>query len=828
MSVKEISANKRTTNIAALQLVRNDRHTQIVRFRVPKSEGGIDLSGLAWAVNIVNADGDTDVSYLGTGTVVDDIIVIDWTVGAVATACAGTTTFELQGVSGDDEDALVWQSAARTINVIEDVDANPSVDPQALTEVQTLIASVDLALNELIPSYNAQIAAAVAQAQAATNAVVTNVQALSETLTQLGTSKANASALAETDRKLDFLYKLNKGISYDFEQDTTSAYSKTIPSGAKQMDVQSIGGKCVVWNQLAKGYASNACTVTSLGDGTAEVNMTLASSRFGAAYNNLTMGFTANSGRKYLYYITAKLGTATYLSPQAYSSLGSVTQHSANSINVQGVWATSCCIFSVQDDNTFVLCQYHNHTNDNLPHTFIIKDTVTPIPIIDLTQLFGAGNEPTSTSDSRIAWIEQYASEHPEYNAGQVISADVSGVKVGGKNLFDTEKVWKASQNIFFGITGHYQFIQLEAGTYTYSVLDKLTGNTNLYCEDDSGTRVFTVYTRSNTTFTISRTMNVRFWIYKSEYENKTISECVSDFMLERGSSATAYTPYRTPVTRAIPSVVRALDGYGWSAGSVYNEVDFVNKKFIKRVGRYEVVSDINRVAISSSGELFTLNPNTFDMLRDTRNIISDKFVYDGRTSSYGTIRASGYKQFVINIGTITLQEAKEYLTANNPVIYYELETPVETDISAYLTDTDPIEVEAGGSVTMTNANKLAVPSKEEYLIALAEVDKMTEQQLKMLEAVGATVDDTEPHSVESCIAELERKVTELTSFVNALGKTELVGKGTAEDPFELVEGMNLVPNSYYIVNGVRYVYMGTATAYNGEELTFENGWTEF
>lgn len=43
----------------------------------------------------------------------------------------------------------------------------------------------------------------------------------------------------------------------------------------------------------------------------------------------------------------------------------------------------------------------------------------TPI-LVDLTAMFGAGNEPTTTSDPRIEQIKAYAAEHPEYDAGSV------------------------------------------------------------------------------------------------------------------------------------------------------------------------------------------------------------------------------------------------------------------------------------------------------------------------------------------------------------------------------------------------------------------------
>ena len=52
----------------------------------------------------------------------------------------------------------------------------------------------------------------------------------------------NAKSDAETRRKLDYLWKLNQGISYQFETDVTEAYSKTVPSGAKLASVKSIGG----------------------------------------------------------------------------------------------------------------------------------------------------------------------------------------------------------------------------------------------------------------------------------------------------------------------------------------------------------------------------------------------------------------------------------------------------------------------------------------------------------------------------------------------------------------------------------------------------------
>lgn len=67
-------------------------------------------------------------------------------------------------------------------------------------------------------------------------------------LTEDLTFKADRTALVKTDRKLDALWKLNQGISYEFQTEDTEAYQKTIPSGAKLVSIERIGGKTIVWN----------------------------------------------------------------------------------------------------------------------------------------------------------------------------------------------------------------------------------------------------------------------------------------------------------------------------------------------------------------------------------------------------------------------------------------------------------------------------------------------------------------------------------------------------------------------------------------------------
>ena len=108
--------------------------------------------------------------------------------------------------------------------------------------------------------------------------------------------------------------------------------------------------------------------------------------------------------------------------------------------------------------------------------------------------------------------------------------------------------------------------------------------------------------------------------------------------------------------TLTIPAEVQALTGYGDSCPDHVNYIDFEEKKYFQYVGSR---------AYEAGDESDT-------------DVITD--------------------------GTTT---------------YYALDTPVETDISAYLTDTD-IDAEAGGSVTFVNqlgdGYKIPVPIEVDYI----------------------------------------------------------------------------------------------------------------
>ena len=60
------------------------------------------------------------------------------------------------------------------------------------------------------------------------------------------------------------------------------------------------------------------------------------------------------------------------------------------------------------------------------------------------------------------------------------------------------------------------------------------------------------------------------------------------DIQVELGDTPTAYSPYHSN-THQIPEAIKALPGYGWSAGTAKNYVDYENKRYVQCVNSVDL-----------------------------------------------------------------------------------------------------------------------------------------------------------------------------------------------------------------------------------------------
>lgn len=157
---------------------------------------------------------------------------------------ANTAKSELSGMieSADDKKTELESTTEKASGVKSALDGSIESAGEKQTDLDVTVTqanTVDASLKEQIGSAGA--------IQENVKQIEKNKQDISSLNKEVTKNTAND---ADTKRKLDALWKLNQGISYEFQTDDTEAYQKTIPSGAKLASVKKIGGKTIARNRL--------------------------------------------------------------------------------------------------------------------------------------------------------------------------------------------------------------------------------------------------------------------------------------------------------------------------------------------------------------------------------------------------------------------------------------------------------------------------------------------------------------------------------------------------------------------------------------------------
>lgn len=344
---------------------------------------------------------------------------------------------------------------------------------------------------------------------------------------------------------------------------------------------------------------------------------------------------------------------------------------------------------------------------------------------------------------------------HSEVIDGEIVSAGTESIIEQGKNLFDyTDKIYHGANvsNVENGVIYTKQLLTtilniptIVGKKYTLSLKTKsistsqgilrwsLQKGKNTAYADDSSLIKKVVGTVANTEYqeTVTFTATTDF-----------VSLCglttmVYDVQLENGDTATNYFPfYQTEHT--IPEAIRNLPGYGWSAGTARNYVDYENKKYYQCVGSVDlgtltwtagesVSFKTHHLAGQKLTKSYSIAPNFIcpKYSTKTQNESWDKTSITGISA---TSNVNGY----IYVNDTSYADAATFKQAMSGVmLHYELETPIVTDISDLIPDDflRNMEVEAGGSVTFKGGNddyRIPVPNEEEYVVKLSEVGGTT------------------------------------------------------------------------------------------------------
>lgn len=354
--------------------------------------------------------------------------------------------------------------------------------------------------------------------------------------------------------------------------------------------------------------------------------------------------------------------------------------------------------------------------------------------VIDLTQMFGAGNEPSSVAE----FEAMFPSINPAYNAGALMSAGVTEIESKGKNLCDLDAVWSGISSAVKDANGVWVLASLSSitniklwendGTYQGQI-------SYSYQRKDSngraaGYRIQVVY-EDNTTAVAGSNAFQADWVdisattasgkkvaYLRGLYNSNQTCYIKDVLIEKSATATEYTPYFSR-TLPIPSAIQSLPGYGWSAGTAYNYIDFDRKVYVQNVGSVDLGS-LSRSfnAIYASWQIVPPSDILIPTVQQqANNYLSEKYTQ----TPQGNLANIQNNQYIMGTsGALWVKTDGTNTVPPSGLFYYSLATPIETDISSLLTDS-MIEVEPEGSLTFKNQNgdnwRVPVPNSETFLV---------------------------------------------------------------------------------------------------------------
>ena len=325
---------------------------------------------------------------------------------------------------------------------------------------------------------------------------------------------------------------------------------------------------------------------------------------------------------------------------------------------------------------------------------------------------------------------------HSEVIDGEIVSAGVTEVVEQGRNLFDVEKC--AALGLYYGFeidTNKTLQIALKDGktcpTNVSFGIAYIRGNTMANWLITSQGLVETKTDSSKMT----DSTQIMVVCYPGNKETMQSIADAFDIMLVDGIYKPDTMPAYAPFHRneyPIPDAIKALPGYGWSAGTARNYIDYENKRYVQCVGKYTFTGNENWVASGDNqyyAVLKTPATKVFDM-NTKSNCLMATIPTETVNSVYGGTKTGLGINFLNNVSYAYIS-ADDYNNRvskiNGQDMYYELANPIVTDISTLIPDDflRNVEVEAGGSITFKGGNddyRIPVPSEEEYIVKLSEV----------------------------------------------------------------------------------------------------------
>ena len=463
--------------------------------------------------------------------------------------------------------------------------------------------------------------------------------------------------------------------------------------------IKNIKGNTLVWNQLVKNgnFASTSgwkAANTNYGTISASGNIliyTVASQQAGPynyrvqQQNDDNLGIPV--GHKLYIALDFKPSEANEGSVQLQSSVGALDKAVLSFAGATpNAWSHLSTFFTTVRASQYIALYLKLNNPQTVGATFQFKNFM----IVDLTAMFGAGNEPTTVEEFKSLFPLSYYS----YNQGSLLSFNGTGIKTVGKNLASgisqgavgtngqttsNEKRLRVNDYVRVFQGEHYTFTAKSNSGKTLQIYTR-------YFADADGSEQVSYLDWLNLPRSIIIPSGVNYATFTIRFgnnDNIALND-ISDVQVEHGASATSYEPY-TSSTLSLPISTYFPTGMK-SAGNVYDEL--TENKASERVGSMtldgsqsasvSIVGSYTRLSVVH-GASNVKYPNT----QQESNYLPYVVSFSEESNHF---YANDYQAILIMqssvVGT-TVDSFNSYLQSHPLTIYYELATETETDIES-------------------------------------------------------------------------------------------------------------------------------------------------
>ena len=661
--------------------VENDKDVKAMRFRIPKTYKGTDLSAFTISVNYQNARGMKD-RYIATDKKVSgDQIEFSWTVGKTATVYRGDTRFivcmRLTGSDGVIEKE--FNTTLATMTVLEGLEVDdPVIEQEEKDIIAQLLQIVDDKSKEAVQAVTEEGTKQIKAVQAAAQEIAVDRE-------QIKTNKADITDLRQTKAGAIINSARGERIAVG---DSAGAFFEGMKLYGKSEQVQTKGYQLFDASKIQTKSAGGA-TVTNNGDG----SFTISGS------GNLTNGFDAAYSLKHEDFIKIfKPGTLIIKTEQK------TTPFVYMNVVKNGEYKTT--LFTTYDSATRSVNLPQEYFDD-VSYTFLIGingslgNTIKTGTIKPMLYQSGDGTWEPYTGGKPSPSMEYKQDPESSGDGGTI------GLEVFGKNLCPISSMTDRKDNASGSI--HLTDMPI-CEKYTLSC------NVTKYKDDTRTNTRITIALRysdgTNKEFrssndadnserdgvkrfkTVTATLDkhkkligiiIRALDY-SVYEG-TLHAIAENIQLECGSEATDFVPYQDLRSTQF-STPNGLLGLPVDSGGNYtdsngqqwicDEMDFKRGKYVQGVKKVVLDGD-EKWWLSSKQkyQIFGLGSE------DNKGLpgLCDHFTVSKLNGYALGCETQTTKKIYLVTGHETVEELKAWLKENPVTVIYILSAPIETDI---------------------------------------------------------------------------------------------------------------------------------------------------